>query len=695
MEDVIALERERFLQNINDQRERREINGSAALQQGQAPYQRTKYTVWRRLQDALAPRPNPAPLSNAALVMPPAASALDQPFKAASNGDNVFREASPLAPVESRESKAQLKTRPGDARLDPELSGAAADENGVYSMKLYWTGTGFEERRILVTPKRSDGDASEPLEQVSPQASPLTPSGAELPGTKDGVEQKMEPGSDEAMKSFPRPAEAKGAENAKNNDGAAMMAGQVRYDPMEGIWIQVQSVPAAASKPEVLPDSDSVVAPAPIAVEQPQQTPASEAEPSFSWTSWFRIAPEEPRVLITPPPAAPTPAESQPVTLCQETSEVLSLMAAQDEPATRIEMAPVDKEVSAAALSLTAAQDEPARKAQTEAKDENHSVAAPISAPDKYIGGNMWQPVTDAGEAISNGPRFAGDKLQTADVAERSRWFVLKGVLGETLSSEPAAFEPAGNVPVLEVFSLAGGVGKTSLVATLGRALSACGERVLLVEAAPLASLQYFFGACDCRPGVLRTFRPPATSSDAPIRLATVDVETPVAESSVHDSLAADIQGWAHGAGRVIVDVATRSTSTVRGLAKMSPVVLVPLVPDVNSVVTAKSIDSFFQRQVSASGGQADVFYVLNQFDPSLPLHQDVRNVLRERLGKRLLPIALERTPAISEALAEGMTIMDYAPGSQAAAEFTALAKWLEEVCAPAAVSSRGRWSEQ
>jgi cellulose biosynthesis protein BcsQ len=36
----------------------------------------------------------------------------------------------------------------------------------------------------------------------------------------------------------------------------------------------------------------------------------------------------------------------------------------------------------------------------------------------------------------------------------------------------------------MAVFSLAGGVGKTSLVATLGRALSARGERVLLVDTA-------------------------------------------------------------------------------------------------------------------------------------------------------------------------------------------------------------------
>ena len=39
-----------------------------------------------------------------------------------------------------------------------------------------------------------------------------------------------------------------------------------------------------------------------------------------------------------------------------------------------------------------------------------------------------------------------------------------------------------GRDQMLAVFSLAGGVGKTSLVATLGRALSAQGEKVVLAD---------------------------------------------------------------------------------------------------------------------------------------------------------------------------------------------------------------------
>lgn len=319
------------------------------------------------------------------------------------------------------------------------------------------------------------------------------------------------------------------------------------------------------------------------------------------------------------------------------------------------------------------------------------------SEPVGNMEGEMWNSVTRMDSAVTEGPASNADAMQAAHGQESSRWFVLKGMLGGAEAQEKTPdHAQTADIPVLEVFSLAGGVGKTSLVATLGRALSARGEHVLLVEATFLGSLQYFFGATDCRPGAVRTFRPPASSSDAPIRLATVDPDALLVESAVQGSLATDIQQWAQGASRVIVDVATGATAIARGLAQMSTVVLVPLIPDVHAIVTATSIDAFFQRNAGAPGDRSEVFYLLNQFDPSLPLHLDVREVLRERLGERMLPFALPRTPAISEALAEGMTIMDYAPDSPATEDFINLAKWLDDVLAPADMNQRGmRWSER
>lgn len=295
-------------------------------------------------------------------------------------------------------------------------------------------------------------------------------------------------------------------------------------------------------------------------------------------------------------------------------------------------------------------------------------------------------------------PPAPEDTLQGSRDRLTSRWFALKGVFegAGTAAVEAAPAPVASRAPVLAVFSLAGGVGKTSMVATLGRALSARGERVLLVDTAAYGLLPFYFGARDQRPGQLRTFSPPGAGGDAPIQMVTVDPGTMGAETAPQETLTGEIAKYSHGASRVIVDLATASGATTRRVLRMSPIVLVPVVPDMSSVVSVGSIEAFFQHNSAAAGAKVTPYYVLNQFDPSLPLHLDVREVLREQLGDRLLPFALRRAPAMSEALAEGMTVMDYAPNSTVAEDFGSLAGWVKNLSAPASSGFRGvRWSER
>jgi cellulose synthase operon protein YhjQ len=342
--------------------------------------------------------------------------------------------------------------------------------------------------------------------------------------------------------------------------------------------------------------------------------------------------------------------------------------------------------------------------------------AYPQQAREEYSLQNRapWAPPTDTREAAPRPawlsteraetpvappaiPQLPDDTLQASRDRLTSRWFALKGVFsGNAPQAEAAPLPPTSRAPVLAVFSLAGGVGKTSLVATLGRALSARGERVLLVDTAAFGLLPFFFGARDQRPGVLRTFTPPGVSGDAPIQMLTVDPDTLGPENAPQETLTQEIARNGRSASRIVVDLATASGATTRRILRMSPTVLVPVIPDMSSVVSVGSIDAFFQRNVSASGQPVMPFYILNQFDPSLPLHLDVREVLREQLGDRLLPFVLRRTPAVSEALAEGMTVVDYAPNSTVAEDFGSLAVWVKSLAAPATNGFRGvRWSER
>jgi len=289
------------------------------------------------------------------------------------------------------------------------------------------------------------------------------------------------------------------------------------------------------------------------------------------------------------------------------------------------------------------------------------------------------------------------DTLQQSRDRMTSRWFALRGVFeGGAAMSE--AVQPAAvtsRAPVMAVFSLAGGVGKTSLVATLGRALAARGEKVLLVDTAAYGLLPFFFGARDQRSGTLRTFSPPGASGDAPVQMVAIDPESLAPDAGGQDALSTEIGKFARGAGRIIVDLATASGATTRRVMRMAPLVLVPVVPDMNSVVSVSSIEAFFHHNSSA-GKQVLPYYVLNQFDPSIPLHLDIREVLREQLGDRLLAFAIRRASAVTEALAEGMTVMDYAPNSSAAEDFGSLAAWVKSLSSPAGTTYRGvRWSER
>ena len=145
----------------------------------------------------------------------------------------------------------------------------------------------------------------------------------------------------------------------------------------------------------------------------------------------------------------------------------------------------------------------------------------------------------------------------------------------------------------------------------------------------------------------------------------------------------------------MLLDLNMQSAWMVRRLAKNSPVILVPVGPDMNSVLGIQSMERILSGLANAEGHVLQPFYVLNQFDASLPLHLDVREALRQKLGDRLLPIVIRRAPAVAEALAEGMTVMDYAPNSAVTEDYTQLATWVRNQTAPATTTFRGmRWSE-
>jgi cellulose synthase operon protein YhjQ len=330
------------------------------------------------------------------------------------------------------------------------------------------------------------------------------------------------------------------------------------------------------------------------------------------------------------------------------------------------------------------------------------AAGSPGWAPD--VPGPAWlypkQPSSGHRPVVASHAAESAEPLEHSKERIAARWFALRGVFArhdaERSTDRLVAKSETRHAPIVAVYALAGGTGKTSLVATLGRALSFLGERVLLSDTTSHGLLPFYFGASQLVSGVVRTFSPPPGSNDAPIHLVSYDLVRESEELEGQTGILEDLLENSQRANRVLLDLSVNCSRMAAGLSQFKPTVLIPLMADMNSVISIDAVEKLFSSMLDAEGRPLQPVYLLNQFDTSLPLHLDIREVLKQQLGERLLPFVIRRSPAVGEALAEGMTIVDYDPGSAIAEDYMRVANWLRSVSAPVSVGFRNqRWSEQ
>jgi cellulose synthase operon protein YhjQ len=301
----------------------------------------------------------------------------------------------------------------------------------------------------------------------------------------------------------------------------------------------------------------------------------------------------------------------------------------------------------------------------------NHSTQppAPIAPPDSGFSFADFFPVLTAAQEEA-----------AVRQTQHSRWHTLRSVFEAAPSamefSERPGLKPGP--PTTLVFSLAGGVGKTCLVATLGRALSALGDHVLLADTEADGLLPFYFGSGENRPGAVRTFPSIGKNGNAaPVQVLSLTAEYSSRFENGDDPLLGELALGGRGMSRILIDLATSSRELARRLLPLRPILLVPVLPDVQSVASLKSLEVWLSNESRHYGNEGmgiRNFYVLNQFDSGQALHLDIREMLKQRLGDRLLPFELH----VSEALAAGMTVIDYAPESAIAEDYRKLASWVQ-----------------
>jgi MinD-like ATPase involved in chromosome partitioning or flagellar assembly len=235
------------------------------------------------------------------------------------------------------------------------------------------------------------------------------------------------------------------------------------------------------------------------------------------------------------------------------------------------------------------------------------------------------------------------------------------------------------------VYGTAGGVGTTTVAATLARLFARAGKTCAIFDDRNESVLPFFFGGQRTIHDAQR-YAGLQAASDTPVRIITrLTDDTGSAQDetdSENDWLRRSVSSFQGYLDHLVVDVQRGQEPTLP--ADAVPIALLVAVPDVSSLVGARAL----KRILSAQAGGSKVICVLNKFDSSLALHTEIHGWFQENFSRVL---TLGRSDLLNEALAEGLTIVDWMPQSAAATDFLRLLTTVDDLmpASPAAHSQR------
>lgn len=241
---------------------------------------------------------------------------------------------------------------------------------------------------------------------------------------------------------------------------------------------------------------------------------------------------------------------------------------------------------------------------------------------------------------------------------------------------------------VVAVLGTTGGAGATTVVAHLAAALAAQQRPVLAFDFCPENVLRLHFAM----PWSDRNGLAPLTLDNRPWHEAGYRSAGGVdfvpfgqldSEAALHRYIAflAEHPGWFAERlkelllppGTLVLCDCPRFPAALREQAlAVAAAMLVVATPDPVAYAAATQIIDSNQM----NGGPA-ASIVLNNFDPARSLDRDIAVLLRTGCAHRLASVQIHRDESLREALASKQTVFDFAPSSQAAYEFSALATWL------------------
>ncbi len=234
----------------------------------------------------------------------------------------------------------------------------------------------------------------------------------------------------------------------------------------------------------------------------------------------------------------------------------------------------------------------------------------------------------------------------------------LRALLEELGGEEkPVEQRPQQRARAIVLTPAVSGMGCSTLTATLARYYQNRGEGVLIFDDREDGLLRLHFQAAD-------SVAIPIVSRESAPTLSATWFQEPMSRHQMD-------YRW------FLMD--TKSVTPALVNAQLSPgsCYLVPVLADMRGVKAAVRLSEQLDGYESEQGRRLAFYFVLNQFDRASRLQEEMRQHLMRRLGGRLAPVAIRWSEEIGAALAEGATVLDYAPESPAAQDFESLGEWL------------------
>jgi cellulose biosynthesis protein BcsQ len=223
------------------------------------------------------------------------------------------------------------------------------------------------------------------------------------------------------------------------------------------------------------------------------------------------------------------------------------------------------------------------------------------------------------------------------------------------------------------LFASAGGCGVTTIAATLARLLSGGRESIALVDDTPQSLLGVFFGLRSLGAGIRTIVQP-----DAGARGAVHIVNRP--RTAGDDWITGACHQLDGEFDRMIVDISPAFPQAYLQKVLRDAVAVVPLLPDVRTACRLEPLVERLMALRDECGSALPIYFLLSQFDPNVRLHCEIEDWLHDAFGPMVLPLTLRRGDEVAEALADGGTVIDYAPNSGIASDFRALASWIRQL---------------